>query len=320
MTPAPQKSTKMPLDNPDPDSIDPETFAVAPEHAGARLDRLLADQMPDVSRSRLQAWIESGHVLVNGEPSRASVRTRAGDVVSIRVPAPTPELVMKPEDVPLDILFEDEVLLVLNKPAGVVVHPGAGVVSGTLVNALLHHCGSLSVVGGVERPGIVHRLDKETSGCLLVAKSDVAHRALSRQFAERSVRKTYLAITTRGPRPASGSIDVPIARHPVHRQKMCASERAEARESRTDYQVLKNADGLYLVECRPLTGRTHQIRVHLQYVGSPVAGDPVYGKRDKFARHLLHAWKLEFTHPSSGERLAFASPVPSDFPLRPDEG
>jgi 23S rRNA pseudouridine1911/1915/1917 synthase len=216
------------------------------------------------------------------------------------------------EDIPLDILYEDPAILVLNKPAGLVVHPGAGNREGTLVNALLFHCAGLSVIGGEERPGIVHRLDKETSGCLLVAKSDAAHRALSAQFADRLVQKTYLALVEGVPRMPHGKIEASISRHAVHRQKMTVSERG--RESVTQYRVLGSSLGKTLMECQPRTGRTHQIRVHLKHLGHPIVGDPLYGRRSGHLRHFLHAWKISFTHPESGKPIGFCAPLPPDFP------
>jgi len=210
------------------------------------------------------------------------------------------------EAIALDVLYEDDELIVINKPAGLVVHPGAGNWTGTLVNALIHHCGdSLSGIGGVRRPGIVHRLDKETSGCLVIAKNDLAHQSLAAQFAGRTVEKTYLAIVEGSPRRRSGEVNEPIGRHAVNRQKMKVTTAEKGREALTLYRVLSSADGLSLVECRPRTGRTHQIRVHLKHLGHPIAGDPVYGKRGKYARHLLHAWRLAFDHPRTGERLTF---------------
>jgi 23S rRNA pseudouridine1911/1915/1917 synthase len=282
------------------------------EEAGLRLDRYLSTKMPDFSRVRLQCFIREGRVLVNGAPTRPSQNLRAGDEVRVTVPDAVEPAVARAQDIPLDILHEEAEFLVLNKPAGLVVHPGAGNAEGTLVNALLFHCAGLSVVGGVERPGIVHRLDKETSGCLAVAKTDSAHRSLSAQFAGRLVQKTYLALVEGIPRMPHGKIEASIGRHAVHRQKMTVTERG--RESVTGYRVLASFEGKTLMECQPRTGRTHQIRVHLKHLGHPIVGDPLYGRRGGQVRHFLHAWKIAFAHPDSGKPLAFCAPLPPDFP------
>jgi len=292
-------------------------FHILPEQAGVRLDRYLATAIEGLSRSRTKALLDAGEVLRNGAPARAAETVRAGDTLVIRIPDATPVEALVGEDIPLTILHEDSDLIVIDKPAGLVVHPGAGNATGTLVQALLHHCDDLSGIGGVERPGIVHRLDKETSGCLVIAKNDLAHQSLAAQFAGRTVEKTYLAIVEGSPRRRSGEVNEPIGRHAVNRQKMKVTTAEKGREALTLYRVLSSADGLSLVECRPRTGRTHQIRVHLKHLGHPIAGDPVYGKRGKYERHLLHAWRLAFDHPRTGERLTFTSPVPADFPLVP---
>jgi 23S rRNA pseudouridine1911/1915/1917 synthase len=295
---------------------DEQTFIVETDAAGVRLDRYLAARLPDFSRSQIQTVIREGGVRHNGGPARASEPVRAGDTVTWIAPAPKPCLTAEAEDIPLDIMYEDEHLIVLNKPAGMVVHPGAGNVSGTLVSALLHHCGSLSLIGGVERPGIVHRLDKETSGCLVVAKNDRAHHSLAAQFANREVKKTYLAVTAGVPRYRAGKVDAPIARHRVHRQKMAVSEPGDGRDALTEYTVLASANGRALIECKPRTGRTHQIRVHLRHLGCPILGDPLYGRRGTFTRHMLHAWKLEFRHPVTGETLRFEAKPPPEFTVK----
>jgi len=295
------------------------THLVTSEHAGDRFDRFVATQMPELSRSRVQALIRSGDILLNGASSRASETVHDGDEVTASVPDATPSTELEGEDIPLAILHEDADLVVIDKPAGLVVHPGAGNATGTLVQALLHHCDDLSGIGGVERPGIVHRLDKETSGCLVVAKNDAAHQSLSTQFAERTIEKTYLAIVKGTLRRATGTIDAAIGRHRSNRQKMAIDLTGKGRESVTHYRVLTAANGLSLVECQPKTGRTHQIRVHLKHLGHPLAGDPVYGKREYFPRHLLHAWKLAFDHPRTGKRMEFTAPVPADFPLVPPD-
>jgi 23S rRNA pseudouridine1911/1915/1917 synthase len=292
-------------------------FSISPEEAGERLDRWLAARVEGLSRARIQALVASGDILRNGAPTRSSETLRAGDTLAVHIPEPEPLAALQPEDIPLAILHEDADLLVLDKPAGLVVHPGAGNDTGTLVHALLHHCRDLSGIGGVERPGIVHRLDKETSGCLVIAKNDLAHHALAAQFADRTTEKIYLAIVEGAPKHKTGVIDKPIDRHAINRQMMTIAKPGKGRDAVTHYKVLASAGGLSLVECRPKTGRTHQIRVHLKHLGHPIVGDPAYGKRGKFERHLLHAWKLAFDHPRTGARLAFTAPVPADFPLVP---
>ena len=278
-----------------------------------RLDRFLAEHLPQFSRSRIQQLIRSGAITVNGRSARPSDTVRIGDAIQLVEP-PVEQIETEPEAIPLEIIFEDEDLIVINKPAGLVVHPGAGHREHTLVNALLHHCPGLSQIGGKERPGIVHRLDKETSGCLVVAKNDVTHRALSDQFASRAVDKIYLALVSGKLRKTSGSIDEKIGRHPVHRQKMSVDSR-RGRLAKTEYRVLCAGEGITLVECRLHSGRTHQIRVHMHHVGHPVIGDKIYRSKtaDRYERQMLHAWKLGFRHPRSGEWTEFQAPVPNDF-------
>ncbi len=300
-------------------------LVVAPDEAGLRLDAWLARRLPALSRSRLQALIEAGRVRLDAAPVRAAQRVRAGQSAVVSVPAPAP-VEPQPEDIPRRIVHEDAALLVLDKPAGLVVHPGAGRTSGTLVNALLARVQDLSGVGGVLRPGIVHRLDRGTSGLLLVAKSDEAHRALARQFASRTVEKEYFAVVLGVPARSSGEVDAPIGRDPVHRRRM--SVRApRGRAARTSWSVQERFDGAALLRLRIHTGRTHQIRVHLASIGHPVAGDPLYGGTrnppsragaarealSSLARPALHAARLAFTHPTSGERLAFDAPLPADL-------
>ena len=280
--------------------------------AGGRFDRFLGLRMPTFSRVRLQEFIRGGHALLNGASSRPSQPLRNGDKIAVTVPADPEPCEMAAQDIPLDILYEDSSIVVLNKTAGLVVHPGAGNADGTVVNALLHHCGGIAVIGGVERPGIVHRLDKETSGCLVVAKTDAAHHSLSEQFAQRKVEKVYLALVEGCPRMPHGTINAPISRHKVHRQRMAVDERG--REAVTHYRVLASLEGKALVECRPKTGRTHQIRVHLKHIGHGIVGDPVYGRRGTQVRHFLHAWKLAFEHPVDKKKVIFCAPVPPDFP------
>jgi 23S rRNA pseudouridine1911/1915/1917 synthase len=285
-------------------------FRAAPQDAGARLDQFLAAQGTALSRSRIQDLIKDGHVTLNGRATKASTRLRAGDAIVLTEPPPVPSATQA-EDLALDVLFEDDDLIVLNKAAGMVVHPAAGHWQGTVVNALLHHCPALSGIGGEQRPGIVHRLDKETSGCLVAAKSDAAHQALAKQFAGREVTKIYLALAAGKFRQSSGLLEGAIGRHPVHRKKMTVLEKGRA--SKTAYRVLAEIGAGTLVECTLHTGRTHQIRVHLKHLGHPLLGDEVYGKRAGFPRQMLHAWKLGFTHPRTGMRMNFQSPIPADF-------
>lgn len=290
------------------------------ETSAPRLDRWLAEAWPDVSRARWQRAIASGVVTLNGSAAKASDNVRAGDEVRAHEPPPGQMRGdAQPENIPIEVLYEDNELICLNKPAGLVVHPAVGNWTGTLVNALLHHAEKLSAGGHPLRPGVVHRLDKDTSGCILVAKNDTAHAALAKQFAERSARKTYLAIVRGKPRVSAGVITGAIARHPVHRQRMAISNRPGARAAQTAWKLLATDGKLSLLECRPKTGRKHQIRVHLKHLGHPIAGDRVYGGGADFPRQLLHAWKLEITHPRTGEELAFSAPPPADFPLRPRE-
>ncbi len=279
--------------------------------AGSRLDHFLAAHIGDLSRSRIQALMEEGHVLVNGEPKLRSCKLRGDERISLTVP-PVISSENLPEDIALEILHEDDDLIVISKPPGLVVHPAPGHAGGTLVNALLHHCTALSGIGGVERPGIVHRLDKETSGCLVAAKNDAAHQSLTEQFAGREIRKIYLAIAAGILKKQRGTINVPLGRHPVHRQKMGVRVR-DGREAVTDWLVLAPLQSGTLVQCTLHTGRTHQIRVHLKHLGHPVVGDEVYGKRAGFTRQMLHAWKLGFTHPRTGKPLDFIAPIPPDF-------
>ena len=281
------------------------------ERAGWRLDRYLAAALSQFSRSRLQALIRNGAVQLQGKNARPRETVHTGDVVRLTIPL-LEEIEAQAEEIPLEILFEDEDLLVLNKPPGLVVHPGAGNQTHTLVNALLHHCTSLSGIGGKQRPGIVHRLDKETSGCLVVAKNDLAHQALARQFAEREVMKIYLALVIGTLKRKRGTIDAAIGRHPVQRKKMRVDVR-RGRAAKTDYRVLQSCSSVSLVECALHSGRTHQIRVHLHHLGHPVIGDALYGKRTVASRQMLHAWKLGFTHPRTKEPLLFEAPIPADF-------
>jgi len=287
-----------------------------------RLDTYLRGKFPAVSRGAIQRLIEEGCILVNGRQVKPTHTPHVGEQVEVRWPeAKSAEA--QPEEIPLDILFEDDALLVLNKPVGLVVHPAAGHEEHTLVNALLHHCeGELSGIGGVARPGIVHRLDKETSGCLVVAKNDETHIALSSQFASRKVEKVYHALVCGEMQRDKGEIRAAIARHPSHRKRMAVSDDT-GRESRTSYRVLERLRATTFVEAALHTGRTHQIRVHFQFLGYPLVGDLTYGQRQNrrleeligFAapRVMLHAFRLAFIHPRSGKRVHFEAPLPKDF-------
>jgi len=291
----------------------PIEFVVSAKDAKVRLDQFLAKRLPEHSRSRLQQLIRGGFVRLNGGTSRPRQIVRAGDKIDLIEPPPE-KVDIQPEAIPLDVLFEDDDLIVINKPAGMTVHPGAGQREHTLVNALLSHCAGLSGVGGKERPGIVHRLDKETSGCLVVAKNDMAHRELSKQFAARTVEKIYLALVAGKLRKPAGVIDEKIGRHPVHRKRMQVSPH-RGRTARTEYRVIRSSDAASLIECRLHSGRTHQIRVHLHHVGHPVLGDKVYAPRfaKNFPRQMLHAWKLGFRHPRTSQWKTFEASVPVDF-------
>ena len=286
---------------------------MSPNDARLRLDQFLAKQLPEYSRSRLQQLIRSGFVRLNKQTTRPRQIVRGGDKIHLIEP-PLEKIEMRPEPIPLDVLFEDDDLIVINKPADLTVHPGAGQREHTLVNALLSHCTTLSGIGGKERPGIVHRLDKETSGCLVVAKNDIAHRELSKQFAARTVEKIYLALVAGKLRKPTGVIEENIGRHPVQRKRMSVSSK-RGRAAKTEYRVIRSSDQASLVECRLHSGRTHQIRVHLHHLGHPVLGDKIYAPRftKNFPRQMLHAWKLGFRHPCTGEWRSFEASLPADF-------
>ena len=297
---------------------------IAEDSAGWRLDRALAAAVPTLSRERLKALISSGAVL---SPTGAAVRDPAVKAVpgtyEVTVPEPRPAH-NEAQDIALDIVFEDEHLLVVDKPAGMVVHPAAGNFDGTLVNALLHHCaGRLSGIGGVARPGIVHRIDKDTSGLLVVAKTDVAHEGLAAQFAKHSIDRRYLAVTSGIPIPPAGTIDAPLARSAANRKKIAVVEGNRGKRAVTRYRIVRPLREAALVECRLETGRTHQVRVHMASIGHPLLGDPVYGrarpvhrellKKLDFHRQALHAAALGFVHPVSKRDLSFESALPSDI-------
>ncbi len=283
-----------------------------------RLDAYLAGKLADLSRSRIQELIREQYILLNGHSAKPRDSVKSGDSISVVIPEAVPDIAA-PQDIPLDILYEDDHILVLHKEHGIVVHPAPGNPDGTLVNALLHHCkGQLSGIGGVERPGIVHRLDKDTSGCLVVAKTDIAHQSLSTQFSERStMEKIYLAVTHGIPKPDKGTIFTHIGRHPVNRQKMAVITPPAGKTAITDYETLATdpATKTALILCHLHTGRTHQIRVHMHHIGTPILGDPIYGKKHELPtpRLMLHAWQLTFNHPVSRKKLHFSAPPPEDF-------
>jgi len=289
-------------------------ITIEPEDAGARLDVFLAEELEDATRSAVQKWIEAGLVLVDGGVKKANYKLRPGDEVDVTPPEPE-AIDALPEDIPLDVLYEDEWLIVVNKPRGMVVHPSAGHMTGTLVNALLHHCGaSLSGINGALRPGIVHRIDKDTSGVLVAAKNDAAHAALSAQMAAHSVTRRYEAIV-HGRVREDGTVDKPLARHPKERKKMAVVQ--GGRQAVTHYTVLGAYRGFTHIEARLETGRTHQIRVHMAEIGHPLLGDIVYG-RDKQphganAGQALHARTLGFAHPADGRYVEFSAPPDAYF-------
>ncbi|HCC58814.1 MAG TPA: RluA family pseudouridine synthase [Solibacterales bacterium] len=296
---------------------DREALQTHPEDRGKRLDSLLQERLPQYSRSRLQTWIKAGLVTVDGAPQRASYTIRGGEAIAV-TPADLPPLRAEAEAIELSVLYEDDALIAIDKPAGMVVHAGAGVHSGTLANALVHRFQSLSSLGGEQRPGIVHRLDRYTSGVILVAKTDTAHHRLAAQFAARETRKIYLAMVHRAMPAMAGRIEKPIARDPVHRTRMTA-RLALGRAAITEYRVLQQYRLFSYLEVRILTGRTHQIRVHLASIGHPVAGDRLYGAPAAvpgiapLERYFLHAHQISFAHPLSGEPLTIRSPLPADL-------
>jgi 23S rRNA pseudouridine1911/1915/1917 synthase len=300
-----------------------EQFTVEQSQPGVRLDTFLRAKFPGSSRSTWHRLIEEAHVRVNGKPTKPTYAPRAGDKIDIHQPeARVAEA--QPEKIPLEILFEDKSLLVLNKTAGLVVHPAAGHDDGTLVNALLHHCrGSLSGIGGEARPGIVHRLDKETSGCLVVAKNDETHLALSAQFASREVKKIYHALVCGEPARKTGEIHAAIARHATERKRMAVCAEGEGRVAHTSYRILERLFAATLMEAQIHTGRTHQIRVHFQFLGHPIVGDSTYGTKAnkrlleltkyEAPRVMLHAYELTLVHPRTGKTMTFQAPLPADF-------
>ncbi|MFO7709682.1 MAG: RluA family pseudouridine synthase [Desulfobacterales bacterium] len=306
--------------------VGPFRLPVGPSDAGRRLDVFVAERLPSCSRSFAAQLIAAGAASVDGKDRKPGHRVKAGEIVTVSVPAPRPSGFL-PEPIPLDILYEDEHLVVVNKPAGLVVHPAPGHCSGTLVNALLHHCPDLTGIGAELRPGIVHRLDKDTSGTLVAAKNAPALDRLSAQFKARTVGKDYLALVHGRMAEEVGAIRLPIGRHPVDRKRMSTRSRSP-REAETDWRVERRFGDFSLLRVHLRTGRTHQIRVHCAAIHHPVVGDPVYAPRRALPallpvavrsilagvrRQMLHAWRLEFSHPVTGERLRFESPPPADM-------
>ena len=285
------------------------------ELKGTRLDKALSDYLDGVSRSYLQKLIKEGYVTVNDRPEKASFKLNVQDRVMVTLPDEEPVDIL-PEDIPLDILYEDPELLVVNKPKGMVVHPSAGHSSGTLVNALLYHCsGQLSGINGVQRPGIVHRIDKDTTGALVVCKTDLAHQSLAAQLKEHSITRRYRAVVHHNIREDEGTVDAPIGRHPVDRKKMAVNYR-NGKRAVTHYRVLERFGNCTYIECRLETGRTHQIRVHMSHIGHPLLGDEIYGPAKcpfRLQGQCLHAMVLGFLHPVTGEYLEFTAPLPEYF-------
>ncbi|MEE8349873.1 MAG: RluA family pseudouridine synthase [Acidobacteriota bacterium] len=300
------------------------TLTVEPDESGHRLDRFLSHKLEQYSRSVLQRWIESGHVMVQGKTSKAKHKVQPGEEVVIVPPPPEP-VQLVPEAIPFKIVYEDDILVVVDKPAGLVVHPGTGNRQGTLANALLYHFQTISRSGTI-RPGIVHRLDKSTSGLMVVAKNDQAHELLARQFKDREIEKRYLALVFGRPREASGVIDVPLGRDPFARTKISTRSR-RARTALTRYETIRDYPDLTYVRVYPHTGRTHQIRVHFQHLGHPVVGDETYGGKaiqgirdsglvdsiQALKRYFLHAEFLAFTHPDTGEKVSFVAELPEEL-------
>ena len=291
-----------------------QQIVISAEEQGSRLDRVLSGRFPDMTRSSLQGLIESGAVSKDGKPLKKNYKVCEADVISVELPEPK-EVEIQPEDIPLDVVYEDADIVVVNKPRGMVVHPAPGNWSGTMVNALMYQCGdSLSGINGEIRPGIVHRIDKDTSGLLVVAKNDAAHRSLAEQIAVHSALRQYYAVVIGCPKEDSGTISAPIARHRTDRKKMAVDP--NGREAVTHYAVLERYRGFTYLTFRLETGRTHQIRVHMKHIGHPIIGDPLYGPKTdswKLGGQCLHAGKLTLTHPSTGERMTFTAPLPDYF-------
>ena len=291
-----------------------QIVTVTEADAGQRLDKLLAEQLPELTRSAIQNLMREGCVTLAGAPLRKNAKAAVGDTIWIELPEPK-ETELVPEEIPLDIIYEDDDIVVVNKPRGMVVHPAPGNWSGTLVNALMYHCGdSLSGINGEIRPGIVHRIDKDTSGLLVVAKNDRAHQSLAEQIKEHSAGRRYYAVVYGAPREDKGTVNAPIARHRVDRKKMAVTE--GGRQAITHYEVLERYRGYTYMAFQLETGRTHQIRVHMAHIGHPIIGDPLYGpSKDKWKLdgQCLHAGQLTLTHPATGERMTFEAPLPAYF-------
>ncbi|MEQ2471881.1 RluA family pseudouridine synthase [Laedolimicola intestinihominis] len=292
-----------------------QRLTVSPEDAGVRIDKYLAEQLPDITRSYLQKLLKDGSVQMNGKPVKASTKTAVGAVIALTIPEPEePEIL--PENIPLDILYEDSDVILINKPKNMVVHPAAGHYTGTLVNALMYHCrGDLSGINGVLRPGIVHRIDKDTTGVLIVCKNDRAHNALAEQLKEHSITRKYRAIVCGNLKEDEGTVDAPLGRHPQDRKKM-AIVRSGGKRAVTHYRVLERFGNDTYIECQLETGRTHQIRVHMASLGHPLLGDEIYGRAKspfKLEGQTLHAMVLGFIHPTTGEYMEFEAPLPEYF-------
>jgi len=297
--------------------VEVRQVTVTEKQQGSRLDRGLAEQLPDLSRSRLQQLIRAGQVWLNGKPCLDKNRAlQTGDRIEVRIPAVTPSR-LEPERIPLDILYEDDDLIVLNKPRDLVVHPAPGHPSGTLVHALLAHCPRLSGINGEQRPGIVHRLDKDTTGALVIAKHDQAHQHLQAQIQAKTARRLYLGVVFGRPAQSQGTVSAPIGRHPVDRQKMAVLPPGQGRAAVTHWQVLERLGNYTLMQFELETGRTHQIRVHAAHMRLPIVGDPLYTQSKtspvKLSGQALHAWKLSFIHPRSGQPMHFTAPLPEEF-------
>ncbi|MCC9090104.1 MULTISPECIES: RluA family pseudouridine synthase [Bacillus] len=288
-------------------------IAVAEEQTSERLDKFLSTTEPEWSRTQVQQWVKDGLIEVNGKQVKANYKVQAGDQIKVEIPDPE-ALDVEAESMDLDIYYEDEDVLVVNKPRGMVVHPAPGHVSGTLVNGLMAHCNDLSGINGVMRPGIVHRIDKDTSGLLMVAKNDMAHESLVNQLVAKTVTRKYTAVVHGIIQHDTGTIDAPIGRDKKDRQSMTVTKE-NAKQAVTHFDVLERFQDFTLVECRLETGRTHQIRVHMKYIGYPLAGDPKYGPRKTvdFNGQLLHAGVLGFDHPRTGEYIEFTAPIPADM-------
>ncbi len=291
-----------------------QEIQVSPEETGKRLDRFLAEQLPELSRSSLQNLLEAGQVTVNGKAVKKNYKMRGGEAVAVEIPQPQAVDILA-EDIPLDVVYEDADMIVVNKPRGMVVHPAPGNWTGTLVNALMHHCGdSLSGINGEIRPGIVHRIDKDTSGLLAVAKNDAAHQSLAEQIKTHAAGRLYQAVVYGSPKEDRGTVCQPIARHRTDRKKMAIDP--DGREAITHYRVLRHFSGYSHMAFRLETGRTHQIRVHMASIGHPILGDPLYGpKKDpwKLDGQCLHAYELHLTHPVTGQPMVFQAPLPDYF-------